>query len=149
MSQAIVHCNGKVKRVWDLKYSDNGTPYMSFSFVQTAGYGDNVHFDWFRATVFGKQAEGLAGKLIPDETRFSLCGRMKVSQYDRPDGTQGVEVQVSVMDFQFAGEKPRGDGEERPSRPAGRPQGKKPAGKPQPKEEYESDGGDGEDELGY
>ncbi len=124
MAQAIVHCLGKVHSVNELKYSDNGNAYLSFSFVQTSGYGENVHFDWFRATIFGKQAESLAGKLIAKETRFSLCGRMRVKTFDKEDGTVGVNVEVTVMDFQFAGERPQGDGEERPARPV-KPQAKK------------------------
>jgi single-stranded DNA-binding protein len=128
--QAIVHCLGKVHSVNELKYSDNGNAYLGFSFVQTSGFGENVHFDWFRATVFGKQAEGLAGKLIAGETYFSLVGRMKVKLYDKEDGTTGYNVEVTVMDFQFAGPKPQEDGE-RPQRSTGKPQ-KKASQKPVP-----------------
>lgn len=126
---AIVHCLGKVKKVSELRHSESGVAHINFSFVQTTGFGENTHFDWYRATLFGRQAEALAGKLIPDKTRFSLCGRQSVKLYDREDGTTGYEIQVTVMDFQFAGEKPVDPDDEQPAnRPAGKP-------KAQPKKE--------------
>jgi single-stranded DNA-binding protein len=132
--QAIVHCVGRVKTVTDLRYSDSGSPYLGFSFVQTSGFGEHIHFDWYRATLFGKQAEALAGKLVANETRFYLVGRQRVKLYDRDDGTTGYNVEVTVMHFEFVGDKPHvgGDEEGRPPR--------KPAGR-----ENKSKAGDGED----
>jgi len=141
--QAIVHCLGKIKSVSDLRYSQSGNPYLSFTFVQTSGYGENVHFDWYRATIFGKQAEGLAGKLVAGETRFYIVGKQRVELYDREDGTTGYTVEVSVNHFEFAGEKPHddGDGERKPARPQGQQAKRQPQ---KPKE----DAGD-DDDVGF
>lgn len=106
MSSVKVFCQGKAKRVSELRYTQGGTAVLSFSFVVATGQGENVHFDWYNASLFGNSAENLAGKIV-EGTRFALVGRQKIETYTKADGTTGVSAKINVIDFEFAGEPPK------------------------------------------
>jgi single-stranded DNA-binding protein len=132
-----VSISGKAKNVKDLKYTQGGTAVLSFSCVKPIKHGEETQFDWYNFAMFGNQAEVLAGKIV-EGTTFHVTGRQELSVYEKQDGTTGVSIKVSVLDFEFIGSKPNDDGEERAVRPkpAGKPAAKKPTVK-EAEEDYD------------
>ncbi len=101
----MVSVSGKVHEVDDLKYVPSGTAVLSWRFSKNAGTRDKPEWQPFKAVLFGKQAESLAGKIVKD-TRFSITGRQKVQQYPKKDGTTGFSIEVVVVDFEFNSDAP-------------------------------------------
>ena len=109
--QALFVGTGKAHTVKDLVYTPSGTAVLSWSFAQKVGYGDNVRFDWYTASMFGTQAEKLNGKIQKD-TRFFVVGRQSINSYTKNDGTAGVSIKVDVIHFEFLGDAPKKNEEE-------------------------------------
>ena len=104
-ASALFVGTGKVKSIRDLQYTPNGAAVLSFSFAVNSGTKDKPVFSWYKAVLWQKRAEGLAGK-IQEGTSFFISGKQHTETYPKNDGTTGVVVVVDVDNFVFMGDAP-------------------------------------------
>jgi single-strand DNA-binding protein len=128
MSATIILHNVKVKRIFELKYSQAGNPYMAFTCAVPTKKGEETHFDWYTVTMFGQQAEYMS-EHIAVGSRLTAFGSLTAELYDKQDGGVGLNLKVSANRVEFCGEAPQHDGDEQPAKKSApaKPPVKKPA----------------------
>jgi single-strand DNA-binding protein len=101
MSKATFSAVGKLSREPKGQFTPQGTAITFLSFPVHSGYGDKQKTVWVSATVFGAQAEA-CNKYLDKGKRVFLTGEISgIRQYDKSDGTVGVELQVKAYDVTF------------------------------------------------
>jgi single-strand DNA-binding protein len=89
---------GNLGRDPEKRYTQDGRPVTRFSVAATtrrkAREGDwEDHTEWFNVTVFGRQAETLAERLMKG-TRVYVEGRLESRQYETQNGGKGFSLDV-------------------------------------------------------
>lgn len=89
---------GNLGRDPEKRYTQDGRPVTRFSVAATtrrkAREGDwEDHTEWFNVTVFGRQAETLAERLMKG-TRVYLEGRLESRSYETQNGGKGFSLDV-------------------------------------------------------
>jgi single-strand DNA-binding protein len=124
MLNAIAH--GRVGRDTELRYNSDGTAVADVAIACNYGRKNSEGkqpTQWVKATLWGKQAEGLAQYLTKGKGVVALLSDLHVRTFDKSDGTQGVSLDGRVDSIEFTGAGPREEG----SAPAPAP---RPAAKP-------------------
>ena len=91
----------------ELKYAQSGTAVIQLNGAYNTGYGQNKESHWLRATLFGKQAEGLA-QYCTKGTKLFISGKdVKLNTYTKQNGEHGASLEciVSTIDFVGGGQK--------------------------------------------
>ena len=75
--------------------TQSGMQVTTFTMACDTGYGDKKHTDWFRVTVFGKQAEAVPkyvfrGKLV------CVVGTFQCQEYQAKDGTKKQSLEINA-----------------------------------------------------
>jgi single-strand DNA-binding protein len=99
----------------ETKYTQGGTCITSFRAAVGYGYGDNKGTNWVTVKVFGKQAEALGKCDIAKGQQVAVTGELRISEFDRKDGTRGTSVEVNATNVSLIGGKPEGRSEAKPS----------------------------------
>jgi len=91
----------------ELKYAQSGTAIIQLNGAYNTGYGQNKESHWLRATLFGKQAEGLAPHCTKGTKLFISGKDVKVNTYTKQSGEHGASLEcvVSTIDFVGGGQK--------------------------------------------
>jgi single-strand DNA-binding protein len=78
----------------ELKYTSSGLAVLNFSLADTTGKkGENQHTNWYDVVVFGEDAEAVVDNIKKGD-RLIVVGKVKVSEYQKKDGTKGKRVEV-------------------------------------------------------
>lgn len=97
----------------ELRYTNNGTPVVNASLASNRSRkddaGDKVNVaDWFRVTVFGRDAEVLA-QYAKKGSAVAFNGRLQTDSYVDREGVQRSSTVVIADSFEFT---PRGKRDE-------------------------------------
>jgi len=119
---------GNLGRDPEVRYSQGGMAICKMSVAVTEkvkdGDGWKDATEWFRVTLFGKQAEN-AGQYLQKGRSVYVEGRLKTDKYKDKDGVEKTSVEVVGNVVQFLGGKGEGGGEQKappkapPKAPAG------------------------------
>lgn len=96
---------GNLGRDPELRYTPQGTPVCSFSIATNERRknrnGDQADITtWFRATLWGKQAETAAQYLTKGRPVY-LEGRLRIEKYNDKDGVERQSNELHVTEMQF------------------------------------------------
>jgi len=107
---------GNLGRDPEVRYSQGGMAICKMSVAVTEkvkdGDGWKDATEWFRVTLFGKQAEN-AGQYLQKGRSVYVEGRLKTDKYKDKDGVEKTSVEVVGNVVQFLGGKGEGGGEQK------------------------------------
>jgi single-strand DNA-binding protein len=111
-----------------LKYTAQGKAVCKFSVATTERRKDaqGEYQDattWFRATVWGRQAEWV-GQNLQKSQQVYVEGKLRQEEYTDRDGNKRTSLDVSANDVQLLGSRGEGSGSADPQAPAGKPAAK-------------------------
>jgi single-strand DNA-binding protein len=119
---------GNLGRDPEVRYSNGGMAICKLSVAVTERVKDGdewkEHTEWFRVTLFGKQAEN-AGQYLQKGRPVYVEGRLKTEKYKDKEGVEKTSVEVIGNTIQFLG---GGNGERYVPDPGNRKGDKKPEG---------------------
>ena len=105
---------GNLGRDPELRYTPQGTPVCSFRLAtnerrkdRTTGENNDVT-TWFRATLWGRQAE-TASQYLSRGRPVYIEGRLRVEEWTDRDGKPRHTLEVHATDMQFIGGGARSD----------------------------------------
>lgn len=98
---------GNLGRDAEMKYSQQGSPLLEFSIaVNEALRGrtvsGNEKTDWYRVTLWGKQAETLKTYLLKGKQVF-VDGRLRIRDYVDREGKNRYSLEVTADNVQLLG----------------------------------------------
>lgn len=83
----------------NLKYTGSGLAVLNFSLADTTGKkGENQHTSWYDIVCFGDMAETVIEQIKKGD-RLQVVGRLKVSDYEKKDGTKAKRVEILADDI--------------------------------------------------
>jgi len=95
---------GNLGRDPEMRYTPQGTPVTNFSIAvnRRRGTGDNAQdeTDWYRISVFGRQAE-VADQYLKRGMKVLVDGRLAIRSYVGNDGVERTSVEVTADNFQM------------------------------------------------
>jgi len=102
---------GNLGRDPEKRYTQDGRPITRFSVAATTRRRERDgewadHTEWFSVTVFGRQAETLAERLIKG-TRVYVEGRLESRQYETQNGQKGFSLDIVASDVLALDSRPR------------------------------------------
>ncbi|HHN75428.1 MAG TPA: single-stranded DNA-binding protein [Acidobacteria bacterium] len=119
-SMAKITIIGNLGRDAELKYLGSGTPVAEFSVATNEQWKDRSgnpqeHTQWFRISLWGKQAESLKPYLLKGKQVY-VDGRLRVREYNDRDGNKRFSCDVRADTIQLLGGRGGGQegGESRP-----------------------------------
>lgn len=128
---------GNLGRDPEVRYSQGGMAICKLSVAVTERVKDGDSWkdatEWFRVTLFGKQAEN-AGQYLQKGRSVYVEGRLKTDKYKDKEGVEKTSVEVVANSVQYLG----GGNGERIVPDAGERQRGKPS-KPAPQDEPDDD----------
>ena len=96
----------------ELKYAQSGTAVIQLNGAYNTGYGQNKESHWLRATLFGKQAEGLA-QYCTKGTKLFISGKdVKVNAYTKQNGEHGASLECIISTIDFVGGAQKQEGQQ-------------------------------------
>jgi len=105
---------GNLGRDPEKRYTQDGRPVTRFSVAATTRRRERDgewadHTEWFSVTVFGRQAETLAERLVKG-TRVYVEGRLESRQYETQNGQKGFSLDIVANDVLPLDTRPREGG---------------------------------------
>lgn len=106
-SMAKIIVVGNLGRDGELKYLGSGTPVIDFPVAVNERWRDQSgnqqeHTQWFRVSLFGKQAESLKPYLLKGKLIYA-DGRLRVREYTDREGNQRYSCDVRADNVQLLG----------------------------------------------
>jgi single-strand DNA-binding protein len=100
---------GNLGRDPEMRYTPTGKAVTDFSVATTRVFTSQdgqkqEETDWFRVSVFGKQAE-FCNQYLQKGKQVYVEGRLHARQYDKSDGTKGLSLDVRASDVQLIGRR--------------------------------------------
>jgi single-strand DNA-binding protein len=116
-SLAKVTVVGNLGRDAELKYTGSGTPLLEFSLATNEKWNDKSgnqkeHTQWFRATLWGRQAESLKQYLVKGKLVY-VDGTLRAREYTDREGKNRTSLDIRVDQVKLLGGT-RGGGESVP-----------------------------------
>ncbi len=116
-SMAKVTVIGNLGRDAELKYSNSGTPLLEFTIATNEKWSDRSggmqeHTQWFRVTLWGKQAESLKQYLLKGKQVY-VDGKLRAREWTDKEGKTrtSLEVRAETIQLLGGGGRPGGGGE--------------------------------------
>lgn len=110
-SMAKVSLIGNLGRDAEMKYTPQGNPLLEFSIAVNdpsrgrAGGNASEKTDWYRVTLWGKQAESLKTYLTRGKQVF-VDGKLRIREYIDRDGKNRYSLEVNAQTIQLLGGRP-------------------------------------------
>jgi single-strand DNA-binding protein len=113
-SLAKIMLIGNLGRDAEMKYSNNGTPLLEFSIATNEKWNDRSggmqeHTQWFRITLWGRQAETLKQYLTKGKQVF-VDGRLRAREWTDKEGKTRTSLEVRADTIQLLGGRASGEG---------------------------------------
>ncbi|MHB1680687.1 MAG: single-stranded DNA-binding protein [bacterium] len=104
---------GNLGKDSELRYSQNGSPFLTFSLAVNKAYknanGDKIEkTTWINVVLFGKTAESLHQYLTKGKQVY-IEGELNIERYTDKDGAERYGTRVIGRNIQFIGGKKEGD----------------------------------------
>lgn len=107
----------RIGRDVELKYTSSGMAVCNVALAFNVGYGERKGTTWVEASIWGKQAEGLADHLLKGTAIVAHLKDIRLETYDKRDGGQGAKLTATLVDLEFAGGKQDGGQSPAPQQP--------------------------------
>lgn len=97
----------------ELRYTPGGTPVANFSVAvnrrKSVGGGEWADAtDWYRVSIFGKQAE-IADQYLTKGAPVLVDGRLEIDHYTGNDGVERTSVKIVADNFLMLGQRDDAD----------------------------------------
>lgn len=117
-SLAKVTVVGNLGRDAELKYTGGGTALLEFSIATNEKWNDKSgnqkeHTQWFRATLWGRQAEALQQYLVKGKLVY-IDGTLRAREYTDREGKNRTSLDVRVDQVKLLGGGRSGGGDSVP-----------------------------------
>ena len=115
---------GYLGRDPEMRYTPSGAAVTSFSIATNYKYTTSdgeprEETEWFRVSVFGRQAEG-CNQYLSKGRKVYVEGRLKSRTYEGPDGQTRISLDINASDVRFIDSSgPRSDEFPQEGEPAG------------------------------
>lgn len=98
---------GNLGRDPEMRYTPSGTPVTNFSIAvnrrRPSGGGEYVdETDWYRVSVFGRQAE-IADQYLARGMKVLVDGQPQIQRFVGNDGVERTNVEIRADNFQMLG----------------------------------------------
>lgn len=108
-SMAKVIIVGNLGRDAEMKYLGSGTPVLEFSVAANERWKDQAgnlqeHTQWFRVSLFGRQAESLKPYLLKGKSVY-VDGRLRIREYTDREGQKRFSCDVRADTIQLVGRR--------------------------------------------
>lgn len=98
----------RIGRDAEVRFTTNGDAVaglsLAFNYGKKDGQG-NRPTTWVKATLFGKRAESLAQYLTKGTQVWTVLSEVRITEYQKKDGTSGVALEARVDQIEFAGSR--------------------------------------------
>jgi single-strand DNA-binding protein len=117
---ANITFTGNIGRDAELKYTQSGSPYMSFSVADSKsrktqnGDWETLAEQWLECTIWGSLAEHYDGKLTRG-SRVTIYGDFMSRKYEAKDGSKGTSLDVNVKGVDILPSKKNSGNQAQPS----------------------------------
>ena len=112
----------------EVRYLASGDAVAGLSLAFNYGKKDdqgNRPTTWVKATLFGKRAESLAQYLTKGTQVWTVLSDVRVTEYQKKDGTSGSALEAKIEQLEFAGSREQ-SADSAPAAPAPPPQRQAP-----------------------
>ena len=98
----IISLTGNLGRDNELKQLSSGTVVLnnSIGVRSNAKVGGEYKTSWFNVSIFGKSAE-IFNQYTKKGSKVFLTGEVRIRDYKKQDGTNGMSVDLIVNNFEF------------------------------------------------
>jgi single-strand DNA-binding protein len=113
-SIAKVTLVGNLGRDAELRYTPSGAPLLDFSVATNERWNDrngqtHEHTQWFRVTLWGRQAEVLKQYLVKGKQVF-VDGTLRAREYEDREGQRRTSLDVRADNITLLGGRGEGEG---------------------------------------
>lgn len=114
----ITILTGNLTRDIETRFTPKGTAVGDCAIAVQKGWGEQKKTNFFNLTFWGKNAEN-AAKYLAKGSRVIVTGELDLDEWnDKQTGQKRTAVKIHVREWEFAGEKSRGNSEQRGDREA-------------------------------
>jgi len=110
--------SGNVGRDAELRYTQTGTPVLSFSVAVKAGYGDRASTVWANCSLFGKRGESLAPYVLKGAS-VVVGGELSEREWTDKQGEKRTSIDVKVSEIDLMGGNGKQANNSRPTKDDG------------------------------
>ena len=98
----IISLTGNLGRDNEVKHLSSGTTVLnnSIGVRSNAKVGGEYKTSWFNVSIFGKSAE-IFNQYTKKGSKVFLTGEVRIREYKKQDGTNGMSVDLLVNNFEF------------------------------------------------
>ena len=98
----IISLTGNLGRENEVKQLSSGTTVLnnSIGVRSNAKVGGEYKTSWFNVSIFGKSAE-IFNQYTKKGSKVFLTGEVRIREYKKQDGTNGMSVDLLVNNFEF------------------------------------------------
>ena len=98
----IISLTGNLGRDNEVKQLSSGTTVLnnSIGVRSNAKVGGEYKTSWFNVSIFGKSAE-IFSQYTKKGSKVFLTGEVRIREYKKQDGTNGMSVDLLVNNFEF------------------------------------------------
>ena len=98
----IISLTGNLGRDNEIKQLSSGTTVLnnSIGVRSNSKVGGEYKTSWFNVSIFGKSAE-IFNKYTKKGSKVFLTGEVRIREYKKQDGTNGMSVDLLVNNFEF------------------------------------------------
>lgn len=88
---------GRLGRDAELKTVGNGTALLTFSVADDVGFGDKKTTNWWRVSVWGKQAEGRLAEFLKKGAQVAVFGEVSMREHEGKGYLELRATQVNLI----------------------------------------------------
>ncbi len=99
----VISITGRTGSEPELRETKKGETVLNMS-VACNGFKEG-ETEWFRVSVWGKQATALAKLALPKGTQVAVSGEFKSREFQARDGTKGVSREINAKSFSLIGSR--------------------------------------------
>ena len=98
----IISLTGNLGRDNEIKQLSSGTTVLnnSIGVRSNSKVGGEYKTSWFNVSIFGKSAE-IFNQYTKKGSKVFLTGEVRIREYKKQDGTNGISVDLIVNNFEF------------------------------------------------
>ena len=127
----------RIGRDAELRYTNSGMAVIGLACVYDIGFGDKKKGQWIEASIWGKQAEGLAPYLLKGKQIVIYAKDVELETYKKGDGSEGAKLKCSVVDINLVSDGSGGQNQQRAPQQQQAPRQQAPQQAPQAQQQQQ------------
>lgn len=108
---------GRLAADSELKHTASGSAVLEFRVADDVGFGEKKVTNWWRCSLWGKQAEGQLSDYLKKGQQVVVFGEATMREWEK-DGVKHMSPEIRVSAVQLAGSKQEG-GQSKQQQPSG------------------------------